>query len=77
MVLQYANSGNLKEYLDSKFDSLQWKDKIKMALDITRGLMYLHQKKIIHRDLVNNLILFTFFLLKLLIFCFQSTLKIY
>ena len=67
MVLQYANSGNLKEYLGSKFDSLQWKDKIKMALDITRGLMHLHQNKIIHRDLVNNLILFPFFSLKLLI----------
>ncbi|RIA82373.1 kinase-like domain-containing protein [Glomus cerebriforme] len=51
MVLQYANQGNLREYLRNKFDSLQWNDKIQMALDITRGLQCLHSKEIIHRDL--------------------------
>jgi len=54
MVLQYANNGTLREYLGSKeiFSSLQWKDKVQMALDITRGLVCLHQKGIIHRYLV-------------------------
>ena len=52
MVLQYANQGNLREYLKSDFDSLQWVDKIQMALDITFGLKCLHSRKIIHRDLV-------------------------
>jgi len=68
MVLQYANNGTLREYLGNEeiFNSLQWKDKVKMALDITSGLMYLHQKDIIHLNLVNNLILFAF-LIKLLI----------
>ena len=56
MVLEYANEGNLRVYLRNKeiFDSLQWKDKIKMALDITCGLKCLHSKEIIHRDLVNQ-----------------------
>ncbi|RIA87873.1 kinase-like domain-containing protein [Glomus cerebriforme] len=51
MVLQYANQGNLREYLKNNFDSLQWKDKVRMALDITFGLKYLHSREIIHRDL--------------------------
>ena len=60
MVLEYANEGNLRDYLRNKerFDSLQWKDKIKMALDITCGLKCLHSKDIIHRDLVNQKFIF-------------------
>jgi serine/threonine protein kinase len=52
MVLQYANQGNLREYLENNFASLKWKDKIQLALDITFGLKCLHSKEIIHRDLV-------------------------
>lgn len=57
MVFECANEGNLRNYLKKKinsFNSLQWKDKIKMAFDITCGLKYLHSKRIIHRDLVIN-----------------------
>jgi serine/threonine protein kinase len=55
MVLQYANQGNLREYLSNKerFNSLQWSDKIQMALDIANGLMCLHHEQIVHGDLVN------------------------
>ena len=52
MVLDYADQGNLREYLKNNFDTLQWDNKIKMALDIACGLKCLHSKKIIHRDLV-------------------------
>jgi serine/threonine protein kinase len=52
--LEYANKGNLRDYLKNKFSILQWNDKIKMALDVTRGLMYLHSEKIIHGNLVNK-----------------------
>ncbi|RIA92866.1 kinase-like domain-containing protein, partial [Glomus cerebriforme] len=51
IVLQYANQGNLREYLEKNFPSLHWEDKIQMALDITCGLKYLHSRQIIHRDL--------------------------
>jgi serine/threonine protein kinase len=51
-VLEYANEGNLRDYLKKKFNSLKWSDKIQMALDITCGLKFLHSKEIIHRDLV-------------------------
>ncbi|CAB4392671.1 uncharacterized protein OCT59_024652 [Rhizophagus irregularis] len=51
MVLQYANRGNLREYLKNNFKSLNWDDKIRMASEITCGLKCLHSRKIIHRDL--------------------------
>ncbi|CAB4493611.1 unnamed protein product [Rhizophagus irregularis] len=57
LVLEYANDGNLKDYLEEKFASLNWNDKIKMALDITSGLKFLHSKEIIHRDLHSKNIL--------------------
>ncbi|GBC01762.1 hypothetical protein RclHR1_04320003 [Rhizophagus clarus] len=57
MVLEYANEGNLRDYLKEKFDSLQWKNKVQMALDITCGLNCLHSKDIIHRDLHSKNIL--------------------
>ncbi|GBC28758.2 kinase-like domain-containing protein [Rhizophagus irregularis DAOM 181602=DAOM 197198] len=57
MVLEYANNGNLRDYLKGKFDSLRWENKIQMALDITCGLKCLHSKNIIHRDLHSKNIL--------------------
>ncbi|PKC61876.1 kinase-like protein [Rhizophagus irregularis] len=57
LVLEYANDGNLKDYLEEKFASLNWNDKIKMAMDITSGLKFLHSKEIIHRDLHSKNIL--------------------
>ncbi|GES97471.1 kinase-like domain-containing protein [Rhizophagus clarus] len=57
MVLEYANNGNLRDYLRKNFCSLQWKDKIQMALDITCGLKCLHSNDIIHRDLHSKNIL--------------------
>ncbi|GET50560.1 kinase-like domain-containing protein [Rhizophagus irregularis DAOM 181602=DAOM 197198] len=51
LVLEYANGGNLRNYLKKNFVSLKWNNKVKMALDIASGLKFLHLRKIIHRDL--------------------------
>ncbi|CAB5126732.1 unnamed protein product [Rhizophagus irregularis] len=51
LVLEYANEGSLRKFLEKNFTSLKWNDKIQMALDITNGLKFLHSKGIIHRDL--------------------------
>ncbi|CAB5191719.1 unnamed protein product [Rhizophagus irregularis] len=57
MVLEYADEGNLRDYLKVKFDSLQWENKIRMALDIACGLKCLHSRDIVHRDLHSKNIL--------------------
>ncbi|PKC68974.1 kinase-like protein [Rhizophagus irregularis] len=57
LVLEYANEGHLKGYLNKNFASLKWNDKIRMALDIISGLKFLHSKEIIHRDLHSKNIL--------------------
>ncbi|PKC09004.1 HCP-like protein [Rhizophagus irregularis] len=57
LVLEYANEGNLRDYLKNQFAKLNWSKKIDMALDVTQGLMCLHSKNIVHRNLHANNIL--------------------
>ncbi|RHZ46355.1 hypothetical protein Glove_624g49 [Diversispora epigaea] len=51
MVLQYAKDGNLRTYLRNNFTILDWETKINMAKDLARGLQFIHQANIVHRDL--------------------------
>ena len=59
IVLQFADSGNLRDYLKNSFSSLTWPDKLKMAIEIATGLMWLHSEHIIHRDLVKSIFEFS------------------
>ncbi|CAG8726801.1 5176_t:CDS:2, partial [Funneliformis mosseae] len=52
IVMEYANEGDLSLYLSNNFEKLDWNKKIRLALDITNGLHYLHKENILHRDLV-------------------------
>ncbi|KAF0561619.1 kinase-like protein [Gigaspora margarita] len=61
LVLQFANGGNLRNYLLKKKQNgiyrIAWTDLIKISIDITNGLTYLHNINIIHRDLHSKNIL--------------------
>ncbi|CAB5368051.1 unnamed protein product [Rhizophagus irregularis] len=51
LILQYANDGDLQNYLQKKFGKLTWDDKKKLAFQIADGLNYLHNEDVLHRDL--------------------------
>ncbi|RIB24792.1 kinase-like domain-containing protein [Gigaspora rosea] len=57
MVLQFADGGNLREYLRRSFIQLQWTNKLCIAKEIAHGLMFLHNHDIVHRDLHSKNIL--------------------
>ncbi|CAB4426456.1 unnamed protein product [Rhizophagus irregularis] len=51
LIMQYANGGDLQNYLKENFKKLTWDDKKKLALQIADGLNYLHKEDVLHRDL--------------------------
>ncbi|RGB31427.1 hypothetical protein C1646_764117 [Rhizophagus diaphanus] len=51
MVLDYAEDGSLRNYLDKEYNKLKWNKKIDYMYDIIIGLERIHEKELIHRDL--------------------------
>ena len=51
VVMAYYENGSLYDYLQRKGQQLDWPTKQKLMLDICYGLAYMHQQKVIHRDL--------------------------
>ena len=56
LVLEYADGGTLGEYL--KNNVITWEIQLKFANEISSAILCLHDREIIHRDLVSlNIIL--------------------
>ncbi|RGB42350.1 kinase-like domain-containing protein, partial [Rhizophagus diaphanus] len=51
MVLEYADDGSLRKYLDKNYNKLNWENKIICLEDIINGLEFIHESNLIHRDL--------------------------
>jgi serine/threonine protein kinase len=50
--MEYADSGTLQSYLKEHFNDFTWNDKLNLALQLVYGVSHLHDKGIIHCDLV-------------------------
>jgi serine/threonine protein kinase len=59
--MEYADSGTLRNYLSEHFEYLIWNDKLNLALQLTNAISFLHDKEIVHHDLVGYLHLIKLF----------------
>lgn len=51
IVLEYCSRGDLRNFLKQPNTVISWKTRMTMAMDIARGMAYLHSKNIVFRDL--------------------------
>ena len=56
MVLEYAENGNLRKYLENNFN-LTWNEKLQFLNNIAWNLHIIHSKKYVHKDLHSGNIL--------------------
>ncbi|EXX63134.1 uncharacterized protein OCT59_023770 [Rhizophagus irregularis] len=57
LVMEYADSGTLRNYLKEHFNNLTWDDKYNLAYQLACAVSCLHDEGIVHRDLHPNNIL--------------------
>uniref|UniRef100_U9UU74 non-specific serine/threonine protein kinase n=1 Tax=Rhizophagus irregularis (strain DAOM 181602 / DAOM 197198 / MUCL 43194) TaxID=747089 RepID=U9UU74_RHIID len=55
LVMEYADNGTLRKYLQENFRNLTWNDKFNLAFQLVSAVSCLHDEGIMHRDLVNIL----------------------
>ena len=51
-VMEYADSGSLRNYLKENFNQLTWENKYNLAYQLTSAVLCLHSEGIVHCDLV-------------------------
>ena len=51
LVVEYMSGGSVYDYLHKQRGSFKLPTVLKVAIDVSKGMNYLHQNNIIHRDL--------------------------
>jgi len=51
MVMRYIPEGNLRQFLQSNCQQLNFSDRLFQLLNITQGLLSIHQSDLVHQDL--------------------------
>ncbi|PKK64366.1 kinase-like protein [Rhizophagus irregularis] len=51
LVMEYANDGTLRDYLNKNFNKLSWDDRYNLAHQLACSVLCLHDEGIVHRDL--------------------------
>ncbi|GBC22138.2 kinase-like domain-containing protein [Rhizophagus irregularis DAOM 181602=DAOM 197198] len=57
LMMEYADSGTLRNYLSERFENLTWNGKLNLAFQLADAISYLHDKEIMYYDLHSNNIL--------------------
>ncbi|GES99674.1 piwi domain-containing protein [Rhizophagus clarus] len=57
LVMDYAEGGTLRNYLNEKFSSMDWQSKCEFAFEIIMAIKSMHEEGIVHEDLNSNNIL--------------------
>ncbi|CAG8812212.1 16221_t:CDS:2, partial [Gigaspora margarita] len=54
LVLEFAEN-DMRTYLSTKKNTLQWAEKVRLAIQIAEGMQYIHNElNVAHRDLIRN-----------------------
>ena len=48
IVMEYANQGSVRSYLNGRFNTMNWHGKINILSNIARGLDYIHSSGYVH-----------------------------
>jgi serine/threonine protein kinase len=60
LVMEYADSGTLKNYLRENYKNLNWNNKFNLAFQLAHVVSCLHDEEIVHRNLVFIILFYLF-----------------